>query len=291
MPGLASRVRGCCSSFFFQLIPSFPFHVAPPLRPSLRAVTFLLSHLCFDGALFVARLGTAGPLCSGGGAGSAAREQHGRSYHVRAARLHQPAPAGPSPATLCFPLRGPRSHRGSCRPPSLPSFTTPLVAVSWKVHLISSGALVLVDAPSPRGLALPRRLPDSRQTDANLAALHELGGVAAVAEALGSDPSQGLPDDPAALEVRREAFGANAMPTPTPKSWLELFVATFEDTTVLILCASAAVSLAVGIYNDPNKVGPPRSRCVFCPDPGHSPRSSAMQTCKHAVRCHDAMMP
>ena len=45
------------------------------------------------------------------------------------------------------------------------------------------------------------------------------------------------------------------MPMPDPKSWLELFIESFEDTTVLILSAAAIVSLAVGCYDDYNKHG------------------------------------
>jgi len=93
----------------------------------------------------------------------------------------------------------------------------------------------------------------------NAKALKKLGGQKALLAGLKTSVGGGLakragklscPDDKAA---RIEAFGENVLPSPDPKSWLELFIEAFDDTTVLILCASAVVSLAVGIYDDRRK--------------------------------------
>eukprot|EP00953_Heterococcus_sp_UTEX-ZZ885_P013198 7546-Heterococcus_DN1.PRE.1 len=43
------------------------------------------------------------------------------------------------------------------------------------------------------------------------------------------------------------------MPVPDAKTWFSLFMASFEDTTLIILIVSAIVSLAVGFYGDPAK--------------------------------------
>jgi P-type Ca2+ transporter type 2C len=43
------------------------------------------------------------------------------------------------------------------------------------------------------------------------------------------------------------------MPVPDAKTWFSLFLASFEDTTLIILIVSAIVSLAVGFYGDPAK--------------------------------------
>lgn len=42
-------------------------------------------------------------------------------------------------------------------------------------------------------------------------------------------------------------------PEPESDTWLQMFLESFEDTTLIILIVSAAVSLAVGLYEDPAK--------------------------------------
>jgi len=90
---------------------------------------------------------------------------------------------------------------------------------------------------------------EPREHEGNVVALRAAGGPAALLKGLQTSRdglAKGVPD-----RADREAtFGANHMPSPDPKSWLELFAEAFEDTTVLILCAAAVVSLAVGLYDD-----------------------------------------
>ena len=43
------------------------------------------------------------------------------------------------------------------------------------------------------------------------------------------------------------------MPEPEAETWLQMFIESFEDTTVIILIIAAVVSLAVGLYEDPTK--------------------------------------
>ena len=87
------------------------------------------------------------------------------------------------------------------------------------------------------------------QTKENLARLQELGGVEALCSALRSSPTAGI--STADLNKRASEFGHNSMPVPEAKTWLELFFASFQDTTLIILIVSAVVSLAVGFYGDP----------------------------------------
>ncbi|CAM9402483.1 unnamed protein product, partial [Phaeothamnion confervicola] len=96
------------------------------------------------------------------------------------------------------------------------------------------------------------RLNEDGQTRQNKEELVRLGGVELLAELLGSSPTEGLPADDD-FDVRAEVFGHNYMPTPDPKSWLSLFFESFKDATLVILIASAGVSLAVGFYSDPAK--------------------------------------
>lgn len=58
-----------------------------------------------------------------------------------------------------------------------------------------------------------------------------MGGVEALLKRLKSSPN-GLSGDKKDLKLRSETFGSNNMPSPDPKSWIELFVGAFEDTTV-----------------------------------------------------------
>lgn len=43
------------------------------------------------------------------------------------------------------------------------------------------------------------------------------------------------------------------MPVPDPQTWMEMFIESFYDATVIILMVAAVVSLIVGLYEDPNK--------------------------------------
>ena len=92
-----------------------------------------------------------------------------------------------------------------------------------------------------------------RSVDEKKAALESCGGLEGLVSALKSDGRRGLSSGEAASKSRAGAFGRNSMPPAEEETWWELFVAAFEDTTVLVLCGAAAVSLCVGVYDDPAK--------------------------------------
>lgn len=71
-----------------------------------------------------------------------------------------------------------------------------------------------------------------------------MGGPKKLAEMLQSDVKNGLHGDDD-LEERASQFGRNWMPVPDPKTWVQLFIDSFDDTTLIILIVSAVVSLAV----------------------------------------------
>ena len=52
------------------------------------------------------------------------------------------------------------------------------------------------------------------------------------------------------LRKRRELFGRNEFDEPERTSWLQMFLTSFEDTTLIVLIVAAVVSLAVGLYED-----------------------------------------
>jgi P-type Ca2+ transporter type 2C len=54
------------------------------------------------------------------------------------------------------------------------------------------------------------------------------------------------------LQTRRELYGWNEFCEPDRTSWLEMFLKSFEDTTLIVLIVAAVVSLAVGMYESPS---------------------------------------
>jgi Ca2+-transporting ATPase len=87
----------------------------------------------------------------------------------------------------------------------------------------------------------------------NLARLKALGGVTGVGEKLSTSLKEGLEGVSVDLDNRAKEFGANKFPEPPSQSWMDMFLESFEDTTLIILIVSAVVSFAVGFYEDPAK--------------------------------------
>ncbi|KAL2238823.1 UNVERIFIED_CONTAM: Calcium-transporting ATPase 12, plasma membrane-type [Sesamum indicum] len=81
----------------------------------------------------------------------------------------------------------------------------------------------------------------------NLDELRGFGGVKALAELLKTDMENGVHGDEEDLSKRRMAFGSNTYQKPPPKGLIHFVVEAFRDTTILILLACAALSLAFGI--------------------------------------------
>jgi len=95
-----------------------------------------------------------------------------------------------------------------------------------------------------------RSLNEPQSTKSNSANLHSLGSTPALLKLLQTCPTQGIPTQSA--PTRRTLYGSNSLPTAPRKSWIQLFIDTFDDETLKILIAAAVVSLAVGIYDDPS---------------------------------------
>lgn len=55
----------------------------------------------------------------------------------------------------------------------------------------------------------------------------------------------GISGDPADIDKRQGAFGENMIPAKKSKGFLELMWEAFQDTTIIILCVAALVSLAL----------------------------------------------
>lgn len=74
-------------------------------------------------------------------------------------------------------------------------------------------------------------------------------GMDALLAILATDAKHGINNE--TIATRREVFGENVVPSAPRKSFMELFVATFDDATLQILMVAAVVSLAIGLYDDP----------------------------------------
>eukprot|EP01091_Cochliopodium_minus_P021301 TRINITY_DN967_c0_g1_i3.p1 TRINITY_DN967_c0_g1~~TRINITY_DN967_c0_g1_i3.p1 ORF type:complete len:1042 (-),score=346.69 TRINITY_DN967_c0_g1_i3:10-3135(-) len=76
--------------------------------------------------------------------------------------------------------------------------------------------------------------------------IKEFGGVDTVVKLLNVNEEEGLSDDPIDRKVRLTTFGTNTLPETKSKWWVQLFIGAFGDTTILILCAAAIISLILG---------------------------------------------
>jgi Ca2+-transporting ATPase len=73
--------------------------------------------------------------------------------------------------------------------------------------------------------------------------------VDGLAKALGSDVNNGIQETE--LSGRKLAFGENKFATPPLATYCDLFLATFEDPVLLILCFAVVIALIVGLLEDP----------------------------------------
>eukprot|EP01099_Mayorella_cantabrigiensis_P000660 TRINITY_DN1290_c0_g1_i1.p1 TRINITY_DN1290_c0_g1~~TRINITY_DN1290_c0_g1_i1.p1 ORF type:complete len:959 (-),score=237.92 TRINITY_DN1290_c0_g1_i1:216-3092(-) len=82
--------------------------------------------------------------------------------------------------------------------------------------------------------------------------LQEMGGVQEIVRGLGVDPRVGIPNvELPDLTDRVREFGVNVYPEAPHSSLLELFFEALQDTTIIILCVAAIISLVLGIALPP----------------------------------------
>lgn len=65
-----------------------------------------------------------------------------------------------------------------------------------------------------------------------------------------TDTVNGISEEAAEMEDRKQYFGTNEKPALKTKSLLALILECFEDTMLQVLLLAAAVSLLVGIWKD-----------------------------------------
>ncbi|KAM7527232.1 hypothetical protein LguiB_030642 [Lonicera macranthoides] len=81
----------------------------------------------------------------------------------------------------------------------------------------------------------------------NLEELREFGGINGLLLALETDPENGIHYNDQDVGRRKAMFGSNTYQKPPPKGLIYFIIEAFKDTTILILLACAALSLAFGI--------------------------------------------
>ncbi|XP_073675728.1 plasma membrane calcium-transporting ATPase 3a isoform X2 [Garra rufa] len=72
---------------------------------------------------------------------------------------------------------------------------------------------------------------------------------------LKTSPADGLSDNPADLEKRRQVFGMNFIPPKKPKTFLQLVWEALQDVTLIILEIAAIISLGLSFYQPPGGDG------------------------------------
>jgi len=84
--------------------------------------------------------------------------------------------------------------------------------------------------------------------------LKEAGGVAGLAEGLRTDLHNGLNAAEAKdnFATRREVFGKNQLPEPPVNTLFDLIWEGLQDSTLILLCVSACISLVLGIMENPS---------------------------------------
>eukprot|EP00596_Hydrurales_sp_CCMP1899_P000185 CAMPEP_0119037592 /NCGR_PEP_ID=MMETSP1177-20130426/6038_1 /TAXON_ID=2985 /ORGANISM="Ochromonas sp, Strain CCMP1899" /LENGTH=1002 /DNA_ID=CAMNT_0006999077 /DNA_START=43 /DNA_END=3048 /DNA_ORIENTATION=- len=82
--------------------------------------------------------------------------------------------------------------------------------------------------------------------------LNTLGGLMSLEKSLETNFVSGISGSESDLQRRRELYGRNEFPEPERTTWLQMFIKSFDDTTLIILIVAAIVSLAVGLYENPS---------------------------------------
>ncbi|ODN01902.1 Plasma membrane calcium-transporting ATPase 3 [Orchesella cincta] len=98
------------------------------------------------------------------------------------------------------------------------------------------------------GLMELRELMELRGPEA-MEKVTSLGGISAICKMLRTSQLNGLTGDVADIDNRRKVYGANVIPPKKPKRFFELVFEALEDTTLIILCISACISMVLWLVS------------------------------------------
>ncbi|XP_066565953.1 plasma membrane calcium-transporting ATPase 3b isoform X2 [Amia ocellicauda] len=79
------------------------------------------------------------------------------------------------------------------------------------------------------------------------------GDVSVLCRRLKSSPTEGLSDNPADLDKRRQVYGQNFIPPKKAKTFLQLVWEALQDVTLIILEIAAIISLGLSFYQPPGE--------------------------------------
>jgi len=94
---------------------------------------------------------------------------------------------------------------------------------------------------------------DDQESNLNEKELIKLGGVAALESKLKTNYKKGLSGDAKDIAERVKLYGKNEFPEPESQTWIQMFLGSFADATLIVLIVAAVVSLVVGVMEDPAK--------------------------------------
>ncbi|XP_057218981.1 plasma membrane calcium-transporting ATPase 3b isoform X4 [Triplophysa rosa] len=100
-----------------------------------------------------------------------------------------------------------------------------------------------------------RTLMELRGPEALQKIQESFGDVEGLCHRLKSSTSDGLSDNPADLEKRRQTFGQNFIPPKKAKTFLQLVWEALQDVTLIILEIAAIISLGLSFYQPPGHEG------------------------------------
>ncbi|XP_038603581.1 plasma membrane calcium-transporting ATPase 3 isoform X4 [Tachyglossus aculeatus] len=105
------------------------------------------------------------------------------------------------------------------------------------------------------GCTLPelRSLMELRGAEALQKVQETYGDVNGLCRRLKTSPTEGLSDNIADLEKRRQIYGQNFIPPKQPKTFLQLVWEALQDVTLIILEIAAIISLGLSFYAPPGE--------------------------------------
>ncbi|XP_063065278.1 plasma membrane calcium-transporting ATPase 3-like [Engraulis encrasicolus] len=98
-----------------------------------------------------------------------------------------------------------------------------------------------------------RDLMELRGADALQKIEESFDSTEAICHKLKTSPTEGLSDNEADLQKRKDVFGQNFIPPKEPKTFLELVWEALQDVTLIILEIAAIISLGLSFYQPPGE--------------------------------------
>uniref|UniRef100_A0A0K0EKG1 Calcium-transporting ATPase n=1 Tax=Strongyloides stercoralis TaxID=6248 RepID=A0A0K0EKG1_STRER len=98
-----------------------------------------------------------------------------------------------------------------------------------------------------------RSLMELRGNEALEVINKKYGGIENFCKKLKTDSMNGLPNDPNEIERRRKIYGKNEIPPVPSKSFWRLVWEALQDITLIILLASAVISLVLSFWKPPHE--------------------------------------